>query len=181
MGSAPVHVQCPMSPHFLTTCTCTCICRCISRLLRLALASWAFARVGVHRLSLRLPYLSVLSIYRLHLPLNFSRVSFLRLMYLHPSVYPSLTHFFGEVPCLVQALVPDVVLSIGGAGVRMKQRKSLFKFLHWPGFEPRTLQCEGRERHHSTAAHTLYGDRDTLIVRANCIRNMLRSTGYITM
>ena len=34
-----------MSPHFLT--------RRVSRLLGLALVSWAFARVGVHRLSLR--------------------------------------------------------------------------------------------------------------------------------
>ena len=43
--------RCPMSPHFLT--------RRVSRLLGLALVSWAFARVGVHRPSLRLPYLGV--------------------------------------------------------------------------------------------------------------------------
>jgi len=43
--SAPM---CPKSPHFLT--------RWVSRLLWLALVSWAFARVGVHRLSLRLTY-----------------------------------------------------------------------------------------------------------------------------
>src|SRR6218665_3437691 len=40
-----------MSPYFLT--------RRVSRLLGLALVSWASARVGVHRPSLRLPYLSV--------------------------------------------------------------------------------------------------------------------------
>src|SRR6218665_1520735 len=40
-----------MSPHFLT--------RCLSRLLGLALVSWVFARVGVHRPSLCLPYLGV--------------------------------------------------------------------------------------------------------------------------
>ena len=26
--------------------------------------------------------------------------------------------------------------------------KSRFKFLPWPGFEPRTLQSDGQERHH---------------------------------
>src|SRR6218665_880545 len=40
-----------MSPHFLT--------RCLSRLLGLDLVSWAFACVGVHRPSLRLPHLGV--------------------------------------------------------------------------------------------------------------------------
>jgi len=53
---------CPISPHFLT--------RWVSRLLGLAVVSWAFARVGVHRLSLRLPYmyLSVFPFTLLHLP-----------------------------------------------------------------------------------------------------------------
>src|SRR6218665_1228586 len=37
----------------------------------------------------------------LHLPLDFIRVSSLRPMYLHPSVDPSLTHFFCEFPGLV--------------------------------------------------------------------------------
>src|SRR6218665_2244041 len=40
-----------LSPHFLT--------RSISRLLGLVVVSWAFARVGVQRLSLRLPHLGV--------------------------------------------------------------------------------------------------------------------------
>jgi len=31
-------------------------------------------------------------------------------MYLHPSVDPSLTHFFGEFPGLGLAVVPDVVV-----------------------------------------------------------------------
>src|SRR6218665_3519565 len=35
----------------------------------------------------------------------------------------------------------------GGEGVRVKQ-KSRFKFFPWPKFEPRTLQCDGRERYH---------------------------------
>jgi len=59
--------------------------------------------------------------------LNFIRVSSLRLMYLHPSVNPSLrpTHFLGEFPGFGLALVPDLVVP----GVRMKQ-KSRFKYLH---------------------------------------------------
>src|SRR6218665_2812396 len=87
-----------MSPHFLT--------RRVSRLLGLALLSWAFARVGVHRLSLCLPYLGVIPSTILHLPLDFIRVSSLRPMYLHPS----LSHFLSEFPGLEQALVPDCVV-----------------------------------------------------------------------
>src|SRR6218665_3357894 len=49
---------------------------------RQTLVSWAFARIGVHRPSLRLPYL-VLSI-RSYLPLDFNRVSSLRPTYCHP-------------------------------------------------------------------------------------------------
>src|SRR6218665_3529833 len=52
-----------MSPHFLTGL--------VSRLLGLALVSWAFARVGVHRLSLCLPYLGVIPSTLLHMPLDF--------------------------------------------------------------------------------------------------------------
>ena len=53
-----------------------------SGLLGLALMSWAFARIGVHRPSLRLPYL-LFSI-RSYLPLDFNRVSYLRPTYCHP-------------------------------------------------------------------------------------------------
>src|SRR6218665_1763777 len=42
------------------------------------------------------PYLGVFPFPLLHLPFNFIRVSSLRLMYLQPSVDPSLTHFLGE-------------------------------------------------------------------------------------
>src|SRR6218665_1413749 len=70
--------RCPMSPHFLT--------RCLSRLLGLALVSWAFARVGVHRPSLRLPYLGVFV--SLFFPCHWiSFVYFLR-WYLHPTTNP---------------------------------------------------------------------------------------------
>src|SRR6218665_1941670 len=64
----------PMSHLFLT--------RRVSQLLGLALVSWAFARIGVHRPSLRLPCL-VFSI-RSYMPLDFNRVSSLRPTYRHP-------------------------------------------------------------------------------------------------
>jgi len=67
--------------------------------------SWAFARIGVYRPSLRLPYL-VYSI-RCYLPLDFNRVASLRPTYRHPS----LSHFLGEFPGLGLALIPDVVVS----------------------------------------------------------------------
>jgi len=81
--------RCLMSPHFLTGWT--------SRLLGLALVSWAFVRVAWRPSSFPLPsipwcVLHSLSI--LHLTLNFIRVSSLRLMYMHSMVDPSLTHFF---------------------------------------------------------------------------------------
>ena len=56
--------------------------------------SWATTRVGVHRLSLRLPYLGVFP-FTLRLPLDFIGVFPLRPTYLHP---------FGL------ALEPDVVV-----------------------------------------------------------------------
>src|SRR6218665_3403212 len=76
-------------------------------------------------------FLGVFPFTLLHLPLNLIRVYSLRLMYLHPSVGPSLTHFLGEFPGLgvwidsgSRCCGPR-----GGAGVRMKQ-KSCFKFLY---------------------------------------------------
>src|SRR6218665_2699220 len=79
--------------------------------------------------------------------IGFHCVSSLRLMHQHPSVDPSLTHFLGELSGLGLALVPDVVVPEAEQGVHMKQ-KSRFKFLPWPGFEPRTLQTDGRKRYH---------------------------------
>src|SRR6218665_2926926 len=85
-GSVPVGVQCSLISFTMS--------------LQTALVPWAFAGVGVHRLSLRLSYLGVFPFTLFHLPLNFIRVSSLRSMYLHPSVDPSLTDFFGEFPGL---------------------------------------------------------------------------------
>src|SRR6218665_3009499 len=80
----------------------------VSQLLRLALVSWAFARIGVHRPSLRLPYL-VFSICS-YLPLDFNRVSSLRPTYRHPFGRPFTHSLLGEFPGLGLALVPDVVV-----------------------------------------------------------------------
>ena len=68
-------------------------------LLGLAVVSWAFARIGVHRPSIRS-----------YLPLDFNRVSSLRRRIATHSVDPSLTHFLGEFPGLGLALIPDVVV-----------------------------------------------------------------------
>ena len=97
-----------MSPHLLT--------RWVSRLLGLTLASWATVCVGVHRLSLRLPYLGVFPFTLLHLPLDFIRVSSLRPTYPSVPFAPICTHrstldlitVLSEFPCLWLALVPDV-------------------------------------------------------------------------
>ena len=66
MGSA-VGVQCPLTIS-------------LGEFPGLALVSWAFARVGVHRLSFRLPYLGVCPFTLRHLPLKFSGVFSLRLV-----------------------------------------------------------------------------------------------------
>src|SRR6218665_45084 len=135
VGSTPIHVgvQCPLTsslgefPGYY---------------------DWALACVGVHRLSLCLPYLGVFPFTLLRLPLNFIRVSSLRLVYLHPLVDLSLTHFSGEFPDLGLALGTDVVVpEAEQLGVRMKQ-KSRFKFRPWSGLEPRNLQSDGQERYH---------------------------------
>src|SRR6218665_4173380 len=68
-------------PHLFLT-------RRVSQLLGLALMSWAFASIGVHHPSLRLPYL-VFSI-RSYLSLDFNRASSLRPTYRHPFL-PCLT------------------------------------------------------------------------------------------
>src|SRR6218665_1855101 len=91
-----------MSNHFLI--------RRVSRFLRLALVSSAFASIGVHRPSLRLPYLGVSPSTLLRLPLNFIRVSSLRPRICTHSVDPLLTHALAKFPGLGLALVPDVII-----------------------------------------------------------------------
>jgi len=91
-----------------------------------------------------LPYLGVSPFTLLRLPLNFICVSSLRLMYMLPSVNPSLTYFLGEFPGLLRT-GSVTRRPRGRAGVRM-MHKSRFKFLPRLGFEP--LQCDGCEHYH---------------------------------
>ena len=63
--------------------------------------------------------------------MNFIRVSSLRLMYLHPSVDPSLTPFFGEFPGLGLALIPDVVVPRRSRGAH--EAEISFQISAWPG------------------------------------------------
>src|SRR6218665_3619574 len=72
------------------------------------MVSWAFARTGVHRPSLRLPYL-VFSIHS-YLPLEFNHVSSLRPTYRHPFGRPFTYSLFRGVSRLGLALVPDIVV-----------------------------------------------------------------------
>ena len=61
--------RCPMSPHFLT--------RWVSRLLGLALVSWAFACVAVHASPFPLPFIFRCFLFTLlHRPLDFIRLFF---------------------------------------------------------------------------------------------------------
>ena len=137
-GSVPVGVQCSLISFTMS--------------LQTALVPWAFAGVGVHRLSLRLSYLGVFpfTLFTCHW------ISFVFLLYdqcicTHRSTLHLLTFsvsfqawdwFFTRCCGPMQRR----------SGVRMKQ-KSRIKFLPWPGFGPRTLQSDGRERYHSTTAH----------------------------
>src|SRR6218665_1074844 len=73
----------------------------------LVLVSWATARVGVHRLSLQLPYLGDFSMYSSSLAIRF--LLYDRLICVH-LVDPSLTRLLGEFLCLGLALVPNVVV-----------------------------------------------------------------------
>ena len=109
--------------------------RWVSPLLGLALVSWAFARIGVHRLSLRFPYL-MFSI----------RSSIVFLLYgrriATHSVDPSLTHFLGEFPGLGLALVPDVVVPEADSCAHGAENSIQTSAL--AGVEPRTLALDYR-------------------------------------
>src|SRR6218665_59485 len=102
-----------------------------SQLLGLALVSWAFARIGVHRPSLRLPYL-MFSI-RSYLPLDFNRVSSLQPTYRHPFGRPFTYLLFRLVSRLGTGSGTRCFGPRGGTAVRMEQ-KTRSKFLPWPGY-----------------------------------------------
>ena len=100
------------------------------------------------------PFISRCFSFTLHLPLDFISISTLRPTYLHPFGRPFTCSLFRRVSRLgtdtgIRSCGPR-----GGTDVCMKQ-KSRFKFLLWPGFEPRTLQSTGRERYHKTTARLL--------------------------
>src|SRR6218665_1757138 len=68
------------------------------------------------------------------------------LMYLHPSVDPSLTPFFGEFPGLGLALVPDVAAPRRSRGAH--EAEISFQISALAGVEPRNLQSDGHEHYH---------------------------------
>src|SRR6218665_2868554 len=130
-----------MSHLFLT--------RRVSQLLGVALVSWTFARIGVHRPSLRLPYL-MFSI-RSFCP----RISIVFLLYgrripTH-SVDPSLTHFLGDFLCLGLAMVPDVVSRRRNSGAHGAENSIQISAM--AGVEPLTLASSGRGGGPYTTAH----------------------------
>src|SRR6218665_876330 len=101
----------------------------LTQLLGWALVPWAFALIGVHRPSIRLPYL-VFSI-RSHLPLDLNRVSSLRPTYRHPFGRPFTYSLFRCVlrfgtGCGTRCCGPR-----GGTAVHMEE-KTRSKFLPWP-------------------------------------------------
>src|SRR6218665_1991347 len=115
----PVGVQCPIAS----------LTKRVSQLLGLGLVSWAFARIVVHRPSLRLPYF-VFSI-RSYLPLDFIRVS-LRPTYRHPFGRPFTYSLLRRVSRLGTGSGTRCCGPRGGPAVRMEQ-KTRSKFLPWPG------------------------------------------------
>src|SRR6218665_951335 len=107
----------------------------------IALVSWDFARIGVHRPSLRLPYL-MFSIRSFRHWISIVSLLYGRLIATH-SVDPSLTHFLGEFPGLGLALVPDVV--VPEAEKRCTWSRKLDPNFCPGGVEPQTLASSGRE------------------------------------
>ena len=101
--------------------------------------SWAFARIGVRRPSLRFPYL-VFSI-RSYLPLDFNRVSSLLPTNRHPFGRPFTYSLLGEFPGLGLALVPDVVVPEADSGAHGAE--NLIQISAPAGVEPRTLAWFG--------------------------------------
>src|SRR6218665_589333 len=107
----------------------------------LALVSWAFARIGVHRPSLRLPYLMFSMRSFCH------RISIVFLLYgrriATHSVDPSLTQFLGESPGLGLALVyPMLWCQRRNSGAHGAENSIQISAL--AGVEPRTLASSGR-------------------------------------
>src|SRR6218665_3944663 len=107
--------------------------RRVSQLLGLALVSFrAFARIGVHRPSLRLPMPYLAFSIRSYLPLDSNRVSSLRSTYRHPFGRPFTYSLFRRVSRLGTGSGTRCCGPRGGTAVRMEQ-KTRSKLLPWPG------------------------------------------------
>src|SRR6218665_1010551 len=130
-----------MSLHFFT--------RRVPSYLGLALVSWASAVL----VSIAIPFAFHISVFSHSLFFTCHWISFVFLPYdrriCTHSADPSLTHLLREFAGLGLALADwyPMLWSQRRSRVRMEQ-KSHFKFLHWLGFEPRTLQSNGHERYH---------------------------------
>src|SRR6218665_948734 len=122
----------PMSHLFLT--------RRVSQLLELALVSWAFARIGVHRPSLRLPYL-MFSICTFCHWISIVFLLYSRRIATH-SVDPSLTHFLGEFQAWDWLWYPMLWSQRRNSGAHGAENTIQISAL--AGVEPRTLASGGR-------------------------------------
>ena len=102
---------------------------------------------GIHRLSLRLSYLRFFIHFSSPAIEFHSCFFFTTYMYISAPI-PSILHLlFRWVSRLGTSCGTRCCGPRGRAEMLMKQ-KSRFKFLPWPGFEPRTLQSDGCERYH---------------------------------
>ena len=114
-GSRTFRLNARRSPMFNLFLT-----RWISQLLGLALVSWAFARIGVHHPSLRLPYF--MFPIRSYLPLDFNRVSSLRSTYRQPFGRPFTYSLFRWVSRIGTGSGTRCCGPRGGTAVRMEQK-----------------------------------------------------------
>jgi len=105
--------------------------RWVSQLLGLVLVSWTFVRIGVHRPSIRLPYL-MFSIRSFCHWISIVFVLYVRRIATH-SIDPSLTHFLGEFSGLGLTLIP--IIGVPEADQRYTWSRKLD-----PNF------CPGRDR-----------------------------------
>ena len=110
--------RCPISPHFLT--------RWVSRLLGQALVSWAFARVGVHRLPFAF-HISVFSIHSSSLAIELNSCFLFSTDVSAPIGQPFTYSLFRWVSRLGTGSGTRCCGSRGGAGMRMKQKFISFK------------------------------------------------------
>src|SRR6218665_1420986 len=103
------------------------------------MVSWAFARIGVHRPTLCLPYLVFLI--RSYLPLDFNRVSSLRPTYRHPFGRPFTYSLFRSVSRLGTGSGTRCCSPRGGTA---HGAENFIQISALAVVEPRTLASSGR-------------------------------------